>query len=1043
MQTRAMDHADPSATTAAIGDRLCANSPSSSSPGVFNGSQHDESWQALKRSLRVCEQEKAILAGQVDGLTSALEEANKLYLATLNDSRRLKHELEEASYASRKVDALTLELNKSKKLLISNMDTIESWREQSAQKDEEIDLLRAQIDALKKRMKRESLEEISASHVQYDDVISLVEARVDSLLQTTFLAKQRCDMMQDKVDRYEAGCAGWNEERMRLREDVCELEATNASLYQEIAAKGLEKKKLGEQIKMMELQLETLKVQEEESGRQRVERESEQADLVLQLEDAAAKIEFLESVMAEKEECLEAALKTCSASQEALKENARASRMECQELRDQLQTMTGELEAAWERMKMSMKQEQESREEMRRVVKEGDELREALARMSDAEKRIRECAQRILDETISSQGDLSEVAELLQLLHREHEQLLEGVRSDVTCVVEEMWTIGEQMKRLQRDTEDMQGDIDVYNEQVEELNRNVMQDAKRKVEQERTGDEHLQRTGSVRQQVPASQGRGATRTLSHRAIACEAAGDTSLDLKFESQDADQSCWDPSWDPSWTLPSTPPGLLKLGKSTGESLLLSSRPMDFNQRSAAHITQAMTGEELSTGAAGAGAGKEVGGSTGGGGAAREELMMVMVEEQLHYSECQLSFCELAMSNLQLELEDFVMHERLRRQIAEEALQQLEAEVDNYVQRAEDLQQDLERASASYREMRSEHEKEREQWFSHAEDVNHGLKMLELVLDKIDLSLLTGQTRLTCQNVHQQENSTEQMKQFKRPPIRLNAAPSHVVSSYSLVVAELQQALKIRKSSTSTDLEELRDPAVVPPPPPPPSAPAQQDSKWASPSSTIARRRSTKLNDRKGDVKGDGENFQVLMVRLREMSMLKEKLSLFARSLVQDLTEVSSIACLLSDALLRELRSRPSLQSCLQERNKWKQVAKEHELVCTAQLASRCAVLEDISHTIAFTMDQLTRQLDIPSSRLSYDEQPYKSPEGRVRALQALLQRTAESASKTALTALVRELEQQKKIRELLSDREMLLEDLGHLRTKCANLEVMFAM
>ena len=195
------------------------------------------------------------------------------------------------------------------------MDTIDSWREQSAQKDEEIDLLRAQIDALKKRMKRESLEEISASHVQYDDVISLVEARVDSLLQITFLAKQRCDMMEDKVDRYEAGCAGWNEERMRLREDVCELEATNASLYQEIAAKGLENKKLGEQIKMMELQLETLKVQEEDSGRQRVERESEQADLVLQLAGAAAKIEFLESVMAEKEECLEAALKTCSASQ--------------------------------------------------------------------------------------------------------------------------------------------------------------------------------------------------------------------------------------------------------------------------------------------------------------------------------------------------------------------------------------------------------------------------------------------------------------------------------------------------------------------------------------------------------------------------------------------------------------------------------------------------------------------------------------------------------------------------------------------------------
>ena len=89
----------------------------------------------------------------------------------------------------------------------------------------------------------------------------------------------------------------------------------------------------------------------------------------------------------------------------------------------------------------------------------------------------------------------------------------------------------------------------------------------------------------------------------------------------------------------------------------------------------------------------------------------------------------------------------------------------------------------------------------------DVSHGLKMLELVLDKIDLSLLTGQTRLTCQNVHQQTNSTEQMKQIKRPvrfsclvvhaterssfqPIRLNAAPSHVVSSYSLVVAELEQ-------------------------------------------------------------------------------------------------------------------------------------------------------------------------------------------------------------------------------------------------------------
>ena len=90
---------------------------------------------------------------------------------------------------------------------------------------------------------------------------------------------------------------------------------------------------------------------------------------------------------------------------------------------------------------MSMKQEQESREEMRRVVKEEAELRETLARKSDAEKRMRECAQRILDETISSQGDLSEAAGLVQLLHREHEQLLEGVRSDVTCVVEEMWTI--------------------------------------------------------------------------------------------------------------------------------------------------------------------------------------------------------------------------------------------------------------------------------------------------------------------------------------------------------------------------------------------------------------------------------------------------------------------------------------------------------------------------------------------------------------------------------------------------------------------------
>ena len=43
------------------------------------------------------------------------------------------------------------------------------------------------------------------------------------------------------------------------------------------------------------------------------------------------------------------------------------------------------------------------------------------------------------------------------------------------------------MNRLQLDTEDMQGDIDVYNEQVEELNRNVMQDAKRKVVIEETG----------------------------------------------------------------------------------------------------------------------------------------------------------------------------------------------------------------------------------------------------------------------------------------------------------------------------------------------------------------------------------------------------------------------------------------------------------------------------------------------------------------------------------------------------------------------------
>ena len=40
---------------------------------------------------------------------------------------------------------------------------------------------------------------------------------------------------------------------------------------------------------------------------------------------------------------------------------------------------------------------------------------------------------------------------------------------------------------MQLDTEDMQGDIDVYNEQVEELNRNVMQDAKRKVVIEETG----------------------------------------------------------------------------------------------------------------------------------------------------------------------------------------------------------------------------------------------------------------------------------------------------------------------------------------------------------------------------------------------------------------------------------------------------------------------------------------------------------------------------------------------------------------------------
>ena len=48
--------------------------------------------------------------------------------------------------------------------------------------------------------------------------------------------------------------------------------------------------------------------------------------------------------------------------------------------------------------------------------------------------------------------------------------------------------------------------------------------------------------------------------------------------------------------------------------------------------------------------------------------------------------------------------------------------------------------------------------------------------------------------------------------------------------------------------------------------------------------------KSDDRKRDIKGDGENFQVLMVKLREMSMLKEKLSLFARSLVQVRSEAA---------------------------------------------------------------------------------------------------------------------------------------------------------
>eukprot|EP00960_Hanusia_phi_P033003 750184-Hanusia_phi.AAC.4 len=110
-KTPSTDHLELGATKASASES--GNVDRSSS--FHNGSQYEETSLALRKALRVCRQERAILAGQVEGLTNAVEDANKAYLTSLNETRRLQSELEEAWYVSRKVEGLTQELHQSKK----------------------------------------------------------------------------------------------------------------------------------------------------------------------------------------------------------------------------------------------------------------------------------------------------------------------------------------------------------------------------------------------------------------------------------------------------------------------------------------------------------------------------------------------------------------------------------------------------------------------------------------------------------------------------------------------------------------------------------------------------------------------------------------------------------------------------------------------------------------------------------------------------------------------------------------------------------------
>eukprot|EP00960_Hanusia_phi_P033002 750184-Hanusia_phi.AAC.3 len=389
------------------------------------------------------------------------------------------------------------------------METIDSLREKNTALVQEL---------ANKSTRVERLEASKAFDVQYDEMVVEVCSKMDSVHQMVLLAMQRCEAIQCNVSRYEAESAGWNGEKMRLLESICELEANNASLYQEIAEKTVENKKLGEEVKMLETRIAALTKQDEDHVSQRKEHEQEQAQLELQLEDARAKIEFYESVMAEKEECLEAALKTCSASQvstasgalaidawliqEALKENARASRMECQELRDQLQMAARELEAAWERSESSMRHERTSQEDLSKVVAEHVALREVLARSNDVTNKMREWARSVHDEMISSQRDLREVAGGLKGLQLERERLTKEVQVDMSCVIEELQAIvsflvevfaqscsshlirfyqSEEVMGVEHDMEEMRCDIEVFSEQVDELNSVIMRNAKRKV----------------------------------------------------------------------------------------------------------------------------------------------------------------------------------------------------------------------------------------------------------------------------------------------------------------------------------------------------------------------------------------------------------------------------------------------------------------------------------------------------------------------------------------------------------------------------------